>query len=793
MNVSRWMGFFNVNHIQRPGVTAMTLFSEPNRIFRELAENAPVGIFISQNNGFRYVNASFAALFGNDSGGIMDLDLLDLVAPADRAVVRQHFDDYISGAVPAHHFTIRALSKKKGVINAEIHAARINYHGAPAVGGILLEITVRTRTEDEPKRLASEFRRIVDNMIDTFYRTGSDGQLVLASPSAFDLLGWTPEELLGRRLADLYVDPRGREVFLERLQAGAGRVIGYEAALRRKDGTEVWVETNAHYYRDEDGRISGVEGTVRNITDRKHAEAALRESEERFRRIQELSSAGIAVNEGGIIADCNQSLARITGYEHAELIGMDGILLVTPESRDVAREHVRNGYEKPYISVGLRKDGTTYPVEITGKNIPFHGRFFRVTEFQDISNRVRSEQEREVLQQQLQQAQKMEAIGLLTGGIAHDFNNIITSILGFTKLAIQHSAGRHDQKLLELLQPIVNSGERAANLVAQMLAFSRDNVPGDFRSLELAASLDEVLVMLRPMLPGNIDIVRTYADGVPLIYADPVQLHQTMTNLCINARDAMTNGGVLHIGVRGKVHYSGRCASCHGIIDGEYVEVSIADSGPGIAPELLSHIFQPFFTTKETGKGTGMGLAMVHGIVHRFQGHIVVESPGQGAIFRIFIPAIAANTVQHTETKMPQMASGPAIGARLLVVDDEQLLCAFFSEMFRATGYQVVAYTNPLDAWTAFERNPYAFDLVLTDQTMPGLTGKELVVKLLECRRDMPIIMCTGYSEHLDEGKAVALGAAAFLPKPIDMNRLLEIVARLTQRSGQHAVKITNN
>ena len=531
----------------------MTSFSEPSGMFHELAENAPVGIFVIQDGVFRYVNACFAALFDDDIAGLVDhIGLLHLVMAVDRVATQQHLDNCISGEVPAIHFVVHALSKKNRVIHAEIHATHTRYHGAPAIGGVVQDISARVRAEDEPGRLAAEFRRIVDNMIDTFYRTDADGRLVLASPSALDLLGWTPEELLGQRLADLYVDPQGREAFLEKLRVGAGRVIAYEAALRRKDGTEVWIETSSHYYRDENGQICGVEGIVRNITDRKRAEAELRDSEERFRRIQELSSTGIAVHEHGCITDCNQSMGRITGYEPTELVGMDGVLLIAPEYRDIARENIRSGYEKPYISTGLRKDGTTYPVEITGKNIPFNGRFFRVTEFQDISNRVRADQERDALQQRLQQAQKMEAIGLLIGGIAHDFNNIMASILGFTKLAIQHSAGSQDQKLLELLQPIVISSERAANLVTQMLAFSRDSVPGDLRPLVLAASIDEVLAMLQPTLPGNIDIVRAYADDAPRIRADPVQLHQTMTNLCINARDAMTKGGVLRVGVHAR-------------------------------------------------------------------------------------------------------------------------------------------------------------------------------------------------------------------------------------------------
>ncbi len=762
----------------------MTFSSNPNLTFHELTKDAAIGIFVVQHGIFRYVNAHFATLFDANVDQLVDqLGPLDLVVSEDRLVTQRSFDNCLRGVAPAMRFMVRVLSIKNRMFNVEIHATRTRYLDTPAIMGIVQDVTRHARAEDEPGRLASEFRRIVDNMIDTFYRTDAQGLLVLASPSALDLLGWTPEELLGRRLADLYVDPQGREVFLEKLQAGGGRVVGYEAALRRKDGTEVWIETNSHYYRDENGQICGVEGSVRNITDRKRAEAALRDSEERFRRIQELSSAGIAVNERGMITDCNQSLGRITGYETSELIGMDGVLLVAPESRDIARENIRKGYEQPYIYIGLRKDGTTYPVEVTGKNIPFNGRFFRVTEFQDISNRVRADRERDALQQQLQQAQKMEAIGLLTGGIAHDFNNIMTSILGFTKLAIQRATGSQDKKLLELLQPIEMSGERAANLVTQMLAFSRDSVPGTLTLVALTKAIDEVLAMLQPTLPGNITIERRYSDDAPRVWADPVQLHQVVTNLCINARDAMTEGGVLRVGARSQVHYTGQCASCHGVIDGEYVELSIMDSGAGISPALLSRIFQPFFTTKDIGKGTGMGLAMVHGIVHRFQGHVVVESrPGEGCTFRVFLPTITdETTVQHAVPAASATASSATVGARLMIVDDEQLLCAFFSEVLVTAGYHVAAYTNPLEACTAFERDPHAFDLVLTDQTMPGLTGKELVAKLRARRSDVPIIMCTGYSEHLDEVKAMALGAAAFMPKPIDMRRLLDVVARLTQ------------
>jgi len=641
--------------------------------------------------------------------------------------------------------------------------------------------------DEAPTRAEREFRRIIDQLIDTFYRTDLDGRIVLVSRAARELLGWAPEDLIGQHLADFYVDTQGRDKFLSTLQSSGGKVIGYEAVLRRKDGSEVWVETNAHYVRDDAGQISGVEGTVRDITKRRSTERALRDSEERFRRLQDLSSTGIGIHEHGILIDANVALARLTGYCVDELVGMNGLDLATPEYRALVREKIRSADDKPYFVMGLRKDGSTFPVEVCGRNMPYHGRMIRVAEFQDITARRAAEKEREQLQLQIQQAQKMEAIGQLTGGIAHDFNNIMTAILGYAKLARAFHTSGGDTKLGEFLEQIIRSGERAANLVSQMMAFSRASAFSELQAVTVATLLDEVLKMLRPTLPSTLEITRAVDDMVAPVHVDPVQLHQVLTNLITNARDATGERGTLELAVRQQQFVGTHCASCHGDINGDWVGLKIADNGPGMDAATISQIFRPFFTTKDVGKGTGMGLSVVHGIVHRMGGHLLVESaPNCGATFTVLLPPLRMAVENHgstlSVTDVPAFAP-QLLGTRVLVVDDEAVLCSFYREALQAHGCIVTAYSDSRAALVAFAADSDAFDLVLTDQTMPGLTGADLLHRVLQLRPSLPVIICTGYSAHLDANKAEKLGAAAFLAKPVEMDVLLNTMLHVLKKT----------
>lgn len=393
---------------------------------------------------------------------------------------------------------------------------------------------------------------------------------------------------------------------------------------------------------------------------------------------------------------------------------------------------------------------------------------------------LRARNEQKQLQRQLQQAQKMEAMGQLTGGIAHDFNNILASIMGYTGLALERYAGTSEPKLAEYLNEVYRAGERGQNLIAQMLAFSR-RTENNAKAVAPEPLVKEVIKLLQSTLPSSIRLHTETDPDVPNIMMDPVHLHQLLMNLCINARDALEGEGLIKVLIRQVSHINTECCSCHEPIKGDFVELVVSDSGKGIEPTAMDNIFDPFFTTKETGKGTGMGLSMVHGIVHEHGGHILVEtSQGNGSTFRLLFPAVSGEDQisDIEEFSYSGMLQGINEG-HLLVVDDDESMAMLVTELLSLCGYQVTMMTDSTEALSLFKQNPQRFALVITDQTMPGITGIELAKKMLLLRQDIPIILCTGYSEKVDEETAKTFGIQQFLKKPFKTKVLLESVSKL--------------
>ncbi|NOX08805.1 MAG: GAF domain-containing protein [Gammaproteobacteria bacterium] len=391
---------------------------------------------------------------------------------------------------------------------------------------------------------------------------------------------------------------------------------------------------------------------------------------------------------------------------------------------------------------------------------------------------LRSHKERHHLNKQLRQAQKMEVIGQLTGGIAHDFNNILTSILGFTNLALERFVTDNQPELRKYLMEVSLAGERARDLVSQLLAFSRTS-SGEAKPLQLSPMVHEVIRLLQATLPSSIQVCSQLETDLPAVMMDPVQLQQILMNLCINARDAMGNRGRIDIETRyNQTQSQAVCVACHHDIEaGSYVELSVSDTGTGISQEVLSRIFEPFFTTKEVGKGTGMGLSMLHGIVHQHKGHILVDTKADsGTTFRLLFP-VTENILLHQEHSIVEINPAKSLNhARILIVDDEESVAGFMSDLFESRDGDVTVLTNSQSALRLFKQDPSAFDLVITDQTMPGLSGAELARSLLIIRPELPVILCTGYSENMDEEKARALGISGYINKPMNVNTLLSMV-----------------
>ena len=392
-------------------------------------------------------------------------------------------------------------------------------------------------------------------------------------------------------------------------------------------------------------------------------------------------------------------------------------------------------------------------------------------------DRLESEQKHQKLQHQLQQAQKMESLGQLTGGIAHDFNNMLASILGYTDLAKDLEADKKPEKLKSYLDQVYSAGERARDLIAQMLTFSRASEISEKHPLSISPIVKEATKMLRPMLPSSIDMHVHINENLPDINADPVQLNQLIMNLCINARDAMEGKGKLDIEVSSTNHSDSLCSSCQKTFSGDFIEISVRDNGSGISPEIIKSLFEPFFTTKEIGKGTGMGLAMTHGIVHDHSGHIIVDSqPGVGTEFRILLPYLkngAKNTVRKQESQKNTFSGN---GQHILVIDDEEPIAGFMKELLELNNYRVDIFTDSTLALKAFNQHSNHYDLVITDQTMPHMTGEELARTLIEANPGIPIILCTGHSTHINKESAKEIGIKSYLIKPVATADMLETV-----------------
>jgi signal transduction histidine kinase len=405
-----------------------------------------------------------------------------------------------------------------------------------------------------------------------------------------------------------------------------------------------------------------------------------------------------------------------------------------------------------------------------------NGRFIIIA--MDASEELSQEGEKQRLYEQLRQTQKMEALGQLTGGIAHDFNNILASILGYADLTLDAVEVMGEEDLARYLREVIDSGEKARDLIAQMLAFSRAK-PNDAVALMPAPLIKEAVKMLHSALPTTITLNVNSEEHLPLIKIDPAQLNQIIINLCINARDAIGEDGAINITVAASQYQQLRCNSCQDHFEGEYVEIAISDNGSGIDPLLLGRIFDPFFTTKEFNRNSGMGLSVVHGIIHDQGGHIVVDSqPGHGTTVRLFFPAIPTATAT-THPKSPPKTLG--IKATILVIDDEESTARLQGELLRNKGFAVEVFSDAFQALQSYRLDPARFDLALVDQIMPGMNGIAVAQELLELRPEMPIILNTTEEGRDDSNAAKAAGIRALLTKPIHSARLLNTIIELLQ------------
>ncbi len=508
-------------------------------------------------------------------------------------------------------------------------------------------------------------------------------------------------------------------------------------------------------------------------TKKRQAEEALRESEEKYRTLFGGVSDALALIEvkTGNMIEVNQAFVDLYGYSKTEVLSLKN----TAFSAEPDETWIATQEPKTVIPVRWhkKKDGTVFPVEITATVFDYSGREVLIAAIRDITDRKQAEEEKVKLEKQLRQTQKMEAIGTLAGGIAHDFNNILGSVLGYTELAMDHA--EEGSVLEDCLDELFTAGKRARKLVKQILTFSRQGEQ-EQKPVQIQFITKEALKLLRASLPSTVEIRQNIVSDF-LVMCDSTQIHQVMMNLCTNAGQAMQEtGGVLDIELV-DVEIDSAFAAIHLDIEpGPYVQLTVSDTGHGMSQELLDQIFNPFFTTKKKGAGTGMGLSVVHGIVTSYGGSINVASElGKGTTFKLYFPANKSKV--GGETKIEK--SIPNGFERILFVDDEQALVKLGKHTLESLGYTVTTRHSSIDALALFKTSPTAFDLVITDMTMPNMTGDELAKKLMAIRPDIPIIVCTGFSTRITEKKIKSLGIRALVSKPILKSDIAETIRKV--------------
>ena len=454
--------------------------------------------------------------------------------------------------------------------------------------------------------------------------------------------------------------------------------------------------------------------------------------------------------------------------EQADLFtGLDRLVLDSGELQDIPDESIDT-------LQGTRRMHTR-KVSIKGKD----GKpKYLLGMAEDITQQKEMEAERARLQRELHQAQKMESLGQLTGGIAHDFNNILAIISGFTELGLAYCEESGDEKIMEYLHHIQSAQERAASLVAQMLSFSR-NDGTDNQPLNIEPHVRENVRMLRAIMPATIQIDACIETGLPSVMMNVTSLNQIMMNLAINAKDAMDSVGRLDISLGWTRNLNAESSVSHQAVTGDWIELSVKDNGSGIEPDILEHIFTPFFTSKIVGKGTGMGLSVIYGIMKNSNGHILVESErGKGSLFRMLFPPLLDITDTSVEPEMSLIDEHKGTGEEILVVGDENDLAVFIGEILRQYGYRAHIMTDSAMAFEAFTKQPDRFPLVITDQTMPNITGLDLIEMIRGITPGQAAILCCGDSDTITASNT-ANNNIVFFEKPVDAKKLIQQVYRL--------------
>jgi PAS domain S-box-containing protein len=641
-----------------------------------------------------------------------------------------------------------------------------------------------TEVDVTDRKLAENAQRESEERYRTLFESANDAILILkdstcieCNQKALEMFGRTREQIIGQEPHALS-PPRqsdGRksnEKGLEKIKAIlAGEANIFEWDHIKLNGEPFVAEVSFNLIQIKSERF--IMAMLRDITERKKMGKKVQLMQHWIEQSVDLF---FWVREDSQVIYVNQAVCNFLGYSHDELCAMkvgdfdlDLPLSAWPDFTTKLREQRSYCFETRL----RKKNGKVFPVEITANILEYNGIDHFFAYGRDISVKIHAEENRKELEKQLRQAQKLEAIGTLAGGIAHDFNNILSSIIGYAELSRMEM--HEKSKESKYLDGIFKAANRAKNLTQQILTFSRQTEQV-YKSVSVKLVAKEVLELLRASLPSSIEIRQNFISD-SMVMGDPTQIHQILMNLCTNAGHSMLDkGGTLEVEIADVELDAAFTARSINLKPGAYVKVTVNDNGYGIPPGMLDRVFDPFFTTKDQGEGTGMGLAVVHGIVENYGGMIQAYSEQrQGSSFQVFLPKVdwAPEAAKVVEKELPLGAE------RVLFVDDEPDLVVIGEVILASLGYEVTSMTDPTEALELLRARPSRFDLLITDLTMPKMTGDTLAREILSIRPGFPVILCTGFSHRITEEKARALQIKGFLMKPILRSEMATLVRKV--------------
>lgn len=546
------------------------------------------------------------------------------------------------------------------------------------------------------------------------------------------------------------------------------------------DGQTIQMEVSTSLIYDKDKRPVSVISILHDITGRKEAEMQLRESEEKYHRIFDNSPVGIFYfNTEGVITDCNDVLINSLRTSRQALLGLH-ISALSNEGVVTAFENALRGeiciFEGEYYPLSAF-DSLYVKIHFTPIMLDDGQIVGGIGIAEDLTESKRVEKERAHLEKRIQQSQHLEALGTLAGGIAHDFNNILSAIIGFSELSMDDVD--KGSVLHSNIREILKAGERARELVSQILTFSRQDET-ERKPVKISLILKEALKMLRASIPRTVSITQHIDPDTGMILGDPTKIHQVIMNLCTNAYHAMIpEGGDLQISLE-NIHLDEPFSSLHPPLkSGPHLKLTVKDTGCGMDQHTMNHIFDPFFTTKEKGKGTGLGLAIVHGIIADIEGVIVVNSElNKGSSFEIYLPVVDRAT---EEFEVVESVIQPDQGVSILLVDDEETILDFTATMLKKCGYSVTTISSPVQALDLVRSDIESFSLIITDQTMPGMTGIKLATEVLKHRPSMPIILMSGFHENITPELLGTVGIKKYMAKPFTKKILIDTISHCLQ------------